>query len=1375
MKVKGHPLLIVLVILALVATPASARPAEPKPTGAETVFTPVEATPAATPKVSKTVLNEDKNASGPALYIVLLREAPTASYDGSIPGLSATSPSFTGASKLDAKSSASQAYRSYLSNRQDQFIAELESQFSRPIQVAFKFQTALNGFVAELTPAEAAAIAQRNDVRLVERNGLAKLDTDAGPAWIGAPGIWDGSNTGGLPGTKGEGIVVGILDTGINSDHPSFAATGPYDGYVHSNPFPSYVGVCDPTDPSYDASFVCNDKLIGAWEYAYPLRGANTDYPTPEDEDGHGSHTASTTAGNVVTATLSAPTTSITRLISGVAPHANIIAYDVCHSGGCPFVATAAAVDQAVFDGVDVINYSISGGEDPYSEATDLGFLEAYNAGVFVSTSAGNEGPGASTVAHRGPWVSASAAATHNRALPNSLTSMTGDGAPPADMTGKGFTSGYGPAPIVYAGNYGNALCAPGAFTAGTFNGEIVVCDRGTYARVDKAQSVADGGAGGFVLANDVASGASLSGDAYAIPGVHITYADGVVLKAWLASGTIHNATITGAVESINPANGDVLAAFSSRGPNTTFDVLKPDLTAPGVDIWAAINTPDPANPASDEYGFMSGTSMASPHTAGAAALMTGVHPLWSSAEILSAMMMTADHTVLREDGVTAADWFDMGAGRVDLNLAAKTGLVLDETYTNFIAANPAIGGDVKTLNLPSLTDNQCLQNCSWSRTFSSVASASVEWTISSTGAVPVTATPDVFTIAAGSTQAVTFTADATGLVNGAWEFAMVTLTPNNPAIPTLNIPVSIIPSSGVLPSLVTVNTRRDAGSQVVPGIQSIAAPALTIESLGLVKGTLTTASIPEDPTNDDPYDNPNDGAFFVLVTVPANTTRLVAEVTASAATDVDLFVGLDDGDGIPELAEEVCVSATPVALERCDLLAPAAGTYWVLAENWQASTVGATDDITLSVGVVPNTDAGNMTVTGPASAAELTPYDLTLFYDITPSMAGDRWYGAFTLGSTAATPGDIGLVPVDVVRHSDDVVKSGPTLAAPGDPISYEVAVGSNVTPTDLTYTITDTIPAGLTLNPASIVVSAGSFTVNGSTIVWTLPMPAPHISYDITTSLNDPLCDTGFSGYVDLQASSIFPQSTITGDTVAYTAFSTGDPFDFFGQPYTGMGFTDDGFAVFDVATNYNDPSSTPWTPQTVPNAALPNNLLAALWQDMEIVYNSGANRGVSLATAGPTVAIVEYDDVQLYGDPTNQYDFEIVAYRTPSNAPGDYEYVFAYDNLDGALTGPLTVGVENVGGLYGAALVNNGNASAVLSNGFMVCLDRVQVGGPASMTYDVTVDAGATMPFITNSAVSMVDNPGSVSTSADWTLNLDLGLLPIYLPIVHKPALP
>ena len=249
---------------------------------------------------------------------------------------------------------------------------------------------------------------------------------------MGADGIWDGTATGGLPGTQGEGVTVGIIDTGLNLGHSSFAAVGPSDGYTHTNPLGSgtYLGLCD-SDPG---TFVCNDKLIGY----YIFTGETT-----EDGDGHGSHTGSTTAGNVLDAGMVDLTPfAYSPAISGVAPHANIIGYDGClDDGGCPFSALTAAIDQTVADGVvDVINYSIGGGSsDPWTDADSLAFLGAADAGIVPVTSASNSGPGAGTVGSPAdaPWMLAVGASTHNRAGLNSVESMSGgDTTPPADILG---------------------------------------------------------------------------------------------------------------------------------------------------------------------------------------------------------------------------------------------------------------------------------------------------------------------------------------------------------------------------------------------------------------------------------------------------------------------------------------------------------------------------------------------------------------------------------------------------------------------------------------------------------------------------------------------------------------------------------------------------------------------------------------------------------------------------------------------------------------------------------------------------------------------------------------------------------------------------
>ncbi len=407
-----------------------------------------------------------------------------------------------------------------------------------------------------------------------------------------------GEIRGQITGAKGEGMIVGVIDSGINFAHPSFAATGG-DGYHFVNPKGSgtYVGVCNSSDPSFRASFTCNDKLIGARTWTGTTDATHTvgavTYISPNDSDGHGSHTASTSAGNVITSTL--VNNVALGAISGVAPHANIIAYDGCGydnagtwSDSCPGAALLSSANALVADGVDVVNYSISGGVDPWGDAVEQAFLNARAGGVFVSTSAGNSGPGAGTVAHVSPWLMSVAANTHNRLLQNALTNLTSNNGPLQNLFGKSLS---GPLPtnteIVYAGDLTPAfpLCGTGPtgpgsnpWPAGTFTNKIVVCDRGTYGRVEKAENVFAAGASGFVLLNDAANAGSLIGDPYPLPGVHLSFADGVILKAWLHNGAAsHTGRIQGTVKDLSPSNGDIMASFSLARPRADCGSQRPE------------------------------------------------------------------------------------------------------------------------------------------------------------------------------------------------------------------------------------------------------------------------------------------------------------------------------------------------------------------------------------------------------------------------------------------------------------------------------------------------------------------------------------------------------------------------------------------------------------------------------------------------------------------------------------------------------------------------------------------------------------------------------------------------------------------------------
>ncbi len=802
----------------------------------------------ATPQVPKLASAKSDTAlkkSATGLYIIELEDQPLAIYDGGVQGLKGTSLRVTGGTQLDTNSPASRAYRNYLASKRQNVLGAAQQVLGSQPQVAQVYDVVYNGMALRLTLEQAQKMQSLPGVKQVIPDFLRQVQTDAGPAWIGAAqpgpahnptlfkatlssdqevptpaqpnpsasgsgtftydaasktlmyrisysgltgpaqaahihagaagtagpvlfpltsdivapgaiigtvtltttseqqlydeGLYVNIHTAANPGgeirgqitvNQGEGIIVGIIDTGINFTHKSFAPTGA-DGYTVKNPLGegNYKGVCNPNNtptvaegnPSgYNPAITCNSKLIGAWTFAATANTTSpVGEPSPADDDGHGSHTASTAAGNIVTSTIQFPSGVITDtgMIGGVAPHANIIAYDVCGtetSAGCPGSALVAAIDQATKDKVNVINYSIGGdSRDPYDQSSPdaFAFLLAFNAGIVASVSAGNSGPGPETIGSpsNAPWVMSVAASTHNRAFLNKLTDYSGGSNPPPDLVGKGFSLGTnGALPVVYAGAapYNNPLCAP--FAAGVnLSGLIVVCDRGQYGRVEKAENVAKAGGAGYVLANDEASGNSLNGDVYPIPGVHISYADGLKLKAWLATGSGHKARITGVYKDISPSNGDIMAGFSSRGPDVTaFDILKPDVTAPGVDILAAFANTDPNR---DEFAFESGTSMAAPHNAGAMALLRELHPDWSPNEVFSALMTTAVTDLVVNDNGTPANPFDRGAGRIDVFHAAMAGLVMNETAQNYYAANPLENGVPRDLNRAEHAE-QCMR-----------------------------------------------------------------------------------------------------------------------------------------------------------------------------------------------------------------------------------------------------------------------------------------------------------------------------------------------------------------------------------------------------------------------------------------------------------------------------------------------------------------------------------------------------------------------------------------------------------------------------------------------------------------------------------------
>ncbi|HEX6928934.1 MAG TPA: S8 family serine peptidase [Gammaproteobacteria bacterium] len=760
--------------------------------------------------------------------------------------------------RLQVNAPANRQYTQLLEARQHDVLAQIQQLSGSAPRVLARHTLALNALVLAMDGRDAERIAALPDVVRVERIYRSQLHTDRGPAHIGAIDAWDGVGT--LPGNQGEGVIVGIIDTGIRTDHPAFADIGG-DGYDHTNPLGAgnYLGDC------IRNARLCNDKLIGVVSYpeitdSYGgLRPANgTDY------NGHGTHVASTAAGNILNnvAILDDAGGNSYRIprVSGVAPHANIVAYQVCFpaNGGCLPQLAVKAVEHAIANGVDVINYSVgSEAFSPWESAAAMAFLSARAAGIHVATSAGNFGPDPSTLGTpaNAPWITSVAAYTHDRdyTLP-SLTGFIGGTPPRAALQGKGVTNEY-TGTVVLASGYRDALCST-PFPRGTFNGEIVVCERGVIPRVDKGRNVLAGGAGGMILINTRNTDDETFADFHVLPALHLDSASAATLLAWLQSGG-QTATITAAGPVSNSVLADIAGNFSSRGPALPFGNLPgPDVAAPGVDILAAWIRDVPFTPGNlvADFAFLNGTSMSSPHVAGVLALLTGMHPDWMPAEMQSALITTAESNTLsnRERSTT----FDHGGGRIDVPAAALAGLVMDVAEAEYLAADPAAGGDPAALNQPILIQESCMLECEWTRTVKAVVNGT--WNASATAAtgLVISVEPATFTLAAGQRQALTIRATLAEGGGTVWRHGRVALMQTGiGAVSPTEMPVSVRLQSGAAPAFVTLEARADAGSAPLNGFRSIGTDSLQIRADGLSKAALYEAFLSQDPTPDAPVD----------------------------------------------------------------------------------------------------------------------------------------------------------------------------------------------------------------------------------------------------------------------------------------------------------------------------------------------------------------------------------------------------------------------------------------------------------------------------------------------------------------------------------------
>lgn len=720
--------------------------------------------------------------------IVKLDVDPIATYRGGVAGFDATSPAITGR-RLNG-SAAELAYERYLQQREAHFTDLLAKRVPQA-KVGRHLRTVYGGIALILPANQVKELLDLDGVVAVQKDELRQPLTDASSQFLGADEV-----QGDLGGARraGKGVIVGVLDTGIWPEHPSFADQGNLSappalarGAKRSCDYGAFDG----------KAFKCNNKLIGGEAFLDSYLSVNKDetYKTARDSDGHGTHTASTSAGNVLN---SAKIFGVERgPIRGMAPGAWVSAYKVCGAKGCMSSDSAAAVAQAISDGVNVINYSISGGTDPFTDPVEMAFLDAYAAGVFVAASAGNSGPAEGTVNHLSPWVTTVAASTQRRAFESELTLQTAQGK--RTLHGASITGGVGPAPVVR-----NGKCLEPA-RAGAFTGMIVVCERGGNARVEKGWNVQHGGAVGMILYNPTLQ--DIETDNHWLPAVHLP--DGEIVSILDGGGDV-TATI-GAGQRVEGV-GDVMAGFSSRGPGGLF--LKPDVTAPGVQILAGHSPkPDevPGGPPGELFQAIAGTSMSSPHVAGAAALLAALRPEWTPGQIKSALMTTALTDVVKEDLKTPADPFDFGAGRIAVDQAARPGVTIAETANRML---DLADDEVRAidLNLPSIDAPIMPGRLQTTRTLRNDTGQTLTYQLRSSDS-SITVAPAAVTIAGGRSATITVTLSSRAN-DGKWRFGSVTLAPTTSSYPSLHLPVAYRPTQGKVTLTSTCSPAKVAVGQ---------------------------------------------------------------------------------------------------------------------------------------------------------------------------------------------------------------------------------------------------------------------------------------------------------------------------------------------------------------------------------------------------------------------------------------------------------------------------------------------------------------------------------------------------------------------------------
>ena len=972
------------------------------------------------------------------VYLVQLAAPPVVAYRGGVPGLAATKPQQ--GRRLDTSALAVSAYARTLAEQQDAVLTDAGAANSK----IHGYQYAFNGFAARLSAGQLDRLRRSGRVVRIWEDRLRRLSTNSSAVFLGLLNSDQGLRT--ARGLKGENVVIGFVDSGVAADHPALQdfetktprvcesdwasasllglwlcrrfRTDPPRVQVFE-PLAGFNGICE-TGEGFPAGS-CNNKLVGARYFADGFMVRNEmdagEFLSPQDADGHGTHIATIAAGNPVTARLFGA-----RLaqVSGIAPRARVAVYKACFlrpgdtRASCATSDLVQAIDAAVADGVDVLNYAV-GSTDLDPAAPDaIALLNAADAGVFASVAAGNGGPDDGTIESPGgaPWVTTVAASsetgqrfiealrvTDSTALNGLYAQVEASFTPPL------VSRGPVEAELALVEDVSDLLVEGGA---GTFrdaceelatdsdlSGRIALIARGGCPFQDKLARVEQAGAVAAVVYNNAGEPILMVGDpgSVDIPGVMISSSDGQQLVDELVAGGVIRVELAKDNFLQRNETGNVVSDFSARGPNRIEPgFIKPDISAPGQSILAG-QTPTVANGTKGEqFQYLSGTSQSSAQVAGIAALIREAQPDWTVDTIKSALTTSAYTGLVNRDGSSTGP-FDVGAGHVRPNAALEPGLVYPAQPLDYSAylcgidnspvpavdcATLAAGGfsfRPEALNLPSIGASRLISGDTITRRVTNLGdpgtySASVTEPLG----FQVTVTPPSLTLGTGETGSYQVTIDRQGAPLDQWAFGRLVWSDGAREVAS---PIAV--NAVALDAPAAVAGRGRSGQLEFPVRFGYSGPYLAGVH-GLRSPLRLAGSVDDDPTNTFTF-RFDAGVSLQLISIPpdqAYARFALFDALTDGDDDLDLYLFYCPDNECTQVAE----SGSFTSDEEINLVLPVPGVYAALIHGFETDQVtgGPGADYELlawSFGIDDN--VGNLAVAAPQSVTAGAAFTLDL------------------------------------------------------------------------------------------------------------------------------------------------------------------------------------------------------------------------------------------------------------------------------------------------------------------------------------------------------------------------------------------------------------